>query len=290
MKTPLRAKLFPFALLMALGACQSKPTAQAAPTQAAQAKTAAELLQGVLAEHKALEAMFISSPEAARQLGALNGQMQQRGYFRRVPAQPALDSAESSLRRLAAAKALTVQSLELRPPAETTAPAPAKLAAGQRWNPSLDELRGVVALRIDLQGSLRDAAGFVDALPSEVDRLIVITSREALPGGVSLRGELYFEKPLPPPELVLQWPTLQERLKTAGWSDTDGPALQAKLKADPQLAEFAKQVDLGHQRLPDVRRTLQITADFPRWLLRWKFFEDRAKAATAVQGVRLLGL
>lgn len=290
MNSSFLSKLLTAVALFATAACQA-PTA-GAPAQAAkaQAKSAAELLQGVMAEQQALEAVFLSSPEAARQLGALNGQLQQRGYFRRVPAQPALDSAEASLRRLAASKALTVQALELRAPPETTAPPPVKLSAGQRWNPRLDELRGVASLRIDLQGSLRDAAGFVDALPTEVDRLVVITGREPLAGGVSLRGELYYEKPLPAPELVLQWPTLQERLKSAGWSDTEGPALQAKLKADPQLAEYAKQVELGHQRLPDVRRTLQISADFPRWLLRWKFFEERAKAATAVQGARLLGL
>ena len=285
------------ALVMALAQPACQPAPSSTPANGAMDKvgtgkvaTAADLLQGVLAEHQALEAVFLSSPAAAKALGALNGKLQQQGYFRRVPTQPAVDSAEASLRQLATAKSLQVQALVVQPPAVLATPAPVKLAGGQRWQPTLDDLRGVLQFRLDLQGSPRDAAAFVDALPADVDRLVVITAREALPGGVRLMGELYYEKPLPPPELTLTWPSLADRLATAGWKELEGPALQAKLQADPKLAEFAKQVDLGHQRLPDVRRTLQITADFPRWLLRWKFFEDRAKAASAVQGARLLGL
>lgn len=284
-------------LIAAAGsACQPAPlstaatASTAATTGATKVLSAEELLQGVMAEHKALEAVFLSSPAAAKALGALNGKLQQQGYFRRVPTQPALDSAEASLRQLATAKSLQVQALVLDPPATGATPLPIKLEPGKRWEPTLEDLRGVLKFRLDLQGSLRDAAAFVDALPVEVDRLVVLTSREPLPGGVRLLGELYYEKPLPPPELTLVWPPLKERLITAGWKEVEGPALQAKLQADAKLAEFAKQVEIGHQRMPDVRRTLQITADFPRWLLRWKFFEDRAKVATAVQGARLLGL
>lgn len=274
----------------AASACQPAPPPNSAADAAGKVSSPDELLQGVMAEHKALEAVFLSSPAAAKALGALNGKLQQQGYFRRVPTQPALDSAEASLRQLATANSLQVQALVIDPPADSAAPAPAKLQPGQRWEPTLDQLRGVLKFRLDLQGSLRDAAAFVDALPVEVDRLVVLTSREPLPGGVRLLGELYYEKPLPPPELTLVWPPLKDRLTTAGWKVVEGPALQAKMQADAKLGEFAKQVDIGHQRMPDVRRTLQITADFPRWLLRWKFFEERAKAATAVQGARLLGL
>lgn len=282
--------LLALTLASATAACQPTPQSAAPAQVAAKVLSAEELLQGVLSEHQALEAVFLTSPAAAKSLGALNGKLQQQGYFRRVPTQPALESAESSLRQLASAKAVQVQAFAVTPPAEAAPPPPTKLEPGKRWQPQLDDLRGVLQFRLDLQGSLRDAAGFIDALPGGMDRLVVITSHEALPGGVRLLGELYYEKPLPQPELSLAWPTLKERLTTAGWKDTEGPALQAQLQANPKLAEFAKQVELGHQRLPDVRRTLQITADFPRWLLRWQLFEERAKAVQAVQGARLLGL
>ena len=282
--------LLALALATSALACQPTPQTASPVAQAAKVLSPEELLQGILAEHQALEAVFLTSPAAAKGLGALNGKLQQQAYFRRVPTQPALDSAEASLRQLATAKSLLVVAFTVTPPAELPQPQPTKLAPGQRWQPTLDELRGVLKFRLDLQGSMRDAAGFIDALPSTVDRLVVISSHEALPGGVRLLGELYYEKPLPPPELSLSWPALQERLATAGWKATEGPALQAQLQANPKLAEYAKQVELGHQRVPDVRRTLQITADFPRWLLRWSFFEERAKAVQAVQGTRLLGL
>ena len=139
--------------------------------------------------------------------------------------------------------------------------------------------------------SLHPAAQQVDARTSDefghaqVDRLVIITEREVFSNGAVLKAEAYFERQLPAPEVQLAWPSLAERLRAAGYRDGD-PALQNA----PEFKELKKQVELGQVRLPDVRRLVQISADFPRWQLRWQFFEDRGRAEMTMHGNQIMGL
>lgn len=279
-----RSWLMAWLLALTLLGCQHDTSVTAKGSGTARVPVST-LLATVEAEQKAMEAIFMSGPIASRELGALNGKLQSRGYFRRVPSQPAIDALQSELRMLATAKALTVQALTIDTPPDLAAVQPFKLQLGERWQPKLEALRGVLQLRLDLQGSPRDLAAFIDALPTDCERLIVVTRREELPGGATLHAEAYYERPLPQPEVQLHWPSLDERLRAAGWSPDD-----RAVTGDPQYAALRTQVESGPQRLAEVRRILQISSDFPRWLLRWQFFEERGKAAMAVRGAALIGL
>lgn len=243
-----------------------------------------QLLSGLQAENAALQQIYDSGSEAGRTLGALNGKLQSVGYFRRIPSQPSVELLQTALRKLAVQKLLQIAALEVPAPAEAPPPAPAQVVAGARWKPPLEAFRGTVQVGLDLIGRPADVAAFVDALPEQVDRLLVVTDREPLAGGMRLRLEGYYEKPLPQPDVVLQWPGLQERLVAAGWDPAD-PALAR----DPLLGKLREQVELGQKRLPDVRRVLQISADFPRWQLRWQFFSERAKVEIGTHGAQVIG-
>jgi hypothetical protein len=262
-----------------LSSCQVAPPPPPAPAPLAQ------LLTGVQNENKAFEELHASGPVAAQALGALNGKLQSVGYFRRVPAQPATELLQSALRRLAAQKGLSFKAIEIKAPADRPVPPSAKLAPGQRWEPQVDDFRGVLQLRLDISGAPKDIAAFIDSLPEQVDRLVIITEREVFSNGAVLKAEAYFERQLPAPEVQLAWPSLAERLRAAGYRDGD-PALQNA----PEFKELKKQVELGQVRLPDVRRLVQISADFPRWQLRWQFFEDRGRAEMTMHGNQIMGL
>jgi hypothetical protein len=273
------------AIALSCSACQPAPPTPAALPHASQ--PARVPLQTVLdtarAENKRMENIHDSAYGTGILLGQLNGKLQSHAYFRRIPNDRALEGVESQLRQLAVDKGLTVSRLE-----KHVDPAPPQTAAvtlkpGERWQPTLDQLRGVVQLSVDIQGGAKDIVGYIDALPQAVERLVVVNGASAVPGGVRLMAEAYFERELPAPQIDIRWPTLEDRLDAAGWDAKD-----AKLLADPVYAELKKEVDLGRVRLPDVRRTLQISADFPRWLLRARFFEEKANAALAVRGQAIL--
>ncbi|MBI5608886.1 MAG: hypothetical protein HY902_08385 [Deltaproteobacteria bacterium] len=262
-----------------LAGCQVTPPPPPGPVPLAQ------VLAAVERENKAFEDLHATGPASAQALGALNGKLQSIGYFRRVPAQPTTELLQSALRRLAAQKGLAIKSIDVQMPAERPVPPSQKLAPGQRWEPQLDDLRGVLQLRVDLVGAPKDIAAYIDSLPEQVDRLVVVTEREAFSNGAILKLEAYFERQLPAPEVQLAWPTLAERLRAAGYADGDPAVLAA-----PEYAKLKAQVELGQKRLPDVRRLVQISADFPRWLLRWQFFEERGRAETAVHGSQVMDL
>ncbi len=280
---PVKAALLGLAGVLSI-ACQSQ-TAVPPPAQVSAIARIplARLLDGVVAENKRMEDIHASSYGSGILLGQLNGKLQSHGYFRRVPTDSALDGLESQLRQFAVDKLLTVTRVEKHMVPGGPTPAPVPLKAGQRWQPTVAQLRGVAQVSLDLQGATKDVAAFIDALVQSIERLVVVTGASAIEGGVRLTLETYFERELPPPQVDIRWPTLEERLTAAGWDAND-----SKLQVDPLYTELKKEVLLGRQRLPDVRRTLQITADFPRWLLRYQFFEERAAAAAAVRGADLL--
>lgn len=261
-----------------------QPNAQPSSGQGVARKPVRDLLAQAQSELAQLEAIQMTQQDSAQALGALNGKLQSRGYFRRVPTSPATETLESNLRAIAVDKLLALDRVDLRMAPAPPPPEPVVVRPGQTWQPTLDDLRGIVHLSLDLRGRLEDAAAFIQALPSQCERLVVVTGTESLPGGVRLMAEAYYEHDLPPPRVEIVWPPLEERLRAGGWDPKD-PALAR----NPDFGRLKAAVELGRERLPSVRHTLQITSDFPRWLLRAKFFEERATAAMATRGDLLLG-
>lgn len=276
-------------LLAVFWACAPAPPP--APPPPAPPLDIETLIAAARKDQSAFEAIYASREGAAKELAALNGKLQSTGYFRRVPTRPALESMDAQLRQLATARLLVVTGVHIDLAEEPTPPAAAVIKPGQRWQPTLDELRLTIAVRFDVQGNPRDVARFVDDLPTQVDRLLVLQRVENLasPAGqlpiVRLHLQAYCERALPQPVVDLAWPDVDERLVAAGL-DPKSPAV----RNHPQLPVLVAQVDLGQKRLPDVKRVLSIAADFPRWQLRWQFVHDRATALRAKTGAQWLGL
>lgn len=273
-------------LLLLLGCRSSPPTVPSPPVRGGQGAAPlplAQLLQAVERENQRMEDIHGTQSGAGQLLGQLNGKLNAHGFMRRVPGDIALDGLESQLRQLATTKGLTVNALQTRvlplPPSHLAT----HLQAGERWSPDLDDLRGVVGLTLDLQGARDDVAAYIDALPRNVERLVVVHAAGPVEGGIRLEAEAYYERVLPPPQLDIRWPSLDERLLVAGWQPDD-----PKLRTDPAYEPLRAQVDLGRRRLPDVRKSLQITSDFPRHLLRTKFFDERAAVVSSTRGAELL--
>ncbi|MBM4345209.1 MAG: hypothetical protein FJ100_17705 [Deltaproteobacteria bacterium] len=282
-------KLLEIASIVCLAACT--PVAPPAPPPPAPPLTVEALIAAARKDQAAFEAIYASREGAARELAALNGKLQSTGYFRRVPARPAVESLNSQLRQLATIRLLVVKEAHVDLAEEPTPPSAAVIKPGERWQPRLDDLRLVIPLRLDVQGSARDVARYLDDLPTQVDRLLVVqrVERRPTPAGespiVRLHLEAYCERALPQPELDLHWPGVDERIVAAGL-DPSSPAV----RDHPQLPVLVAQVELGQKRLPDVRRVLSITADFPRWQLRWQFAADRGAAIRAQNGAKLMGI
>ena len=243
----------------------------------------AELLAGVQQELAAMRRILDRGAEGAKALGKMNASFQRRGYFRRVPTGPALAGMRADLRRLATETELRMVGLD-------AVPSPPRqqrdtvLTAGKRWEPKLDDLRGVVQLTMDLQGLPPYVAAFINRLPGAVERMILVTGDESIPGGVRLMAEAYYEHPRQAQDVTLAWPTLRERLLTAGWDPAD-PAL----KSEPAMAPLRKAVAQGRMLVPQVRAALKVVSDFPRWMLREAFFEERSMRVASVRGEILLG-
>ena len=158
------------------------------------------------------------------------------------------------------------------------------LKPGEPWQMSVDDLRGIVQLTIDLTGPPQLVADYINRLPSGVERLVLITGNENLSGGIRLFAEAYYEHPRGPVKVELNWPTMRERLVAAGWSAED-----PKLATDPVAPKLRKAIQRGREQLPDVRGALGVVADFPRWLQRKAFFEAQAMKVAATRGEVLLG-
>ncbi len=286
---PVRSLLsLAFVAALAAGCTAPPPPAPPPPLPPLQVEA---LIAAARKDQAAFEAIYASRESAAKELSALNGKLQSTGYFRRVPSRPAIESLDVQLRQLATARLLVVKALQVDLADEPTPPAAARVKPGERWQPTLDELRLVIPMRLDVVGAPRDVARYLDDLPTNIDRLLVVQRTERLPvvpgesPAVRLHLEAYCERALPQPELELVWLGLDERLSAAGL-DPKTPSV----RDHPQLPVLVAQVDLGHKRLPDVRRVLAIAADFPRWQLRWQFLTERGAAVRAQNGAKLMGL
>jgi len=268
-----------------LGACQTQapPPVVVAKSAPIVRQSIARLLADATKENAELQKIHDTNRASGNALGDLNGKLQSRGYFRRIPTNSAIDSLESSLRAVAAQKILTVVKFSATEVPDAVVAQKNSLKPGQRWVPTIAQYRGIVALRLELGGPIKDIKAFVDLLPLYAERLIVLQKAEKTPNGAVLTGEAYYEREMQPPDVDIRWPTLEERLKAGGWQPND-----PKLPSDPDYAALVKQVEMGRTRMPETRHTLKISADFPRWLLRQKFFDERGKAELAVRGEQLL--
>lgn len=268
---------------LSLVGCPSPPAQE--PTGATQAKplAIAELLKQATLENERMVDLHGTAVGTGGLLGEMNGKMQSHGYFRRVPMDPALDAMDSQIHQAAAANQLQILQYQARVAPISPLPPVVHLQPGQRWLPTLDQLRGMIELRMEIQGRRQDLVAFIDTLPNQVERLIVPGSATWQGGTLTMQAQAYYERSLQAPQVDIRWPGLEERLKDAGWNPQDPQVI-----ADPLLAQLKDQLELGRKRLPDIRRTLTTSADFPRWLLRHDFFEERAAAALAVRGEALL--
>lgn len=280
------------ALSLLLPACQSpgRPAArgaaaaEGAPAPARRAPIGLDkVLAATEAEFAASEQLLMQHGDAARELGRINASFQSVGYFRRVTTDPAVHGLESNLRALAERSGLRLHKLgtQIDPPPVVKTRA---LKPGEVWQPELEELRGVVHLTIDLIGSPPQVAAFINRIVAEVERLVIISGSEDIPGGVRLFGEAYFEHHIVAPKIELIWPTLRQRLVAAGHDPAD-----PKLAQDPSYPRLKELVDAGRGRLPEVIGALKVVSDFPRWHLRRAFFEDRSMVASGMRGEQILG-
>lgn len=263
---------------------EAAPVTSAAKSQAGKAPIPIEkLIEQVTRELHDMGEVWKLDYDTGRLLGRINGNFQEQGYFSRIPSGPATGGVESNIRALASYHALVVENFEARVPEQGAAPERKVLQPGERWQPTEEELFATIPLKIDLQGPVESAAKLIDDMPRRLERLVVVTGDQARAGGVTLHAECWFERALPMPKIDLPWPELEERLEAAGW-DPDDEAVQR----DPQVQQLREMVETGRQRMVDVRNTLAVASDFPRWLLRNKFLEKKSLAAQSVKGSELL--
>ena len=243
-----------------------------------------KLIANVKSELDAMGEIWKLDYETGKLLGTINGRFQLRSYYSRIPTGPAVSGIESNIRQLASHHALIVENFQARVPRRNKLPKAVVLKPGDRWMPKREQLFATIRLEIDLQGSVQAAAKMIDEFPTKLERLVVVTGEQPRPGGVTLFAECWYEWSVPMPKIELPWPELDERLIAAGWNPRD-----PKVINDPQVAQLRELVVTGRKRMVDVRNTLAVAADFPRWFLRNEFFDEKSLAAQAVNGTELLG-
>ncbi len=259
--------------------------AQAAPAGKSAGKKVplGKLIATAQAELATMQKIWDHDYSTGRALGGLNGQFQRSAFFSRIPSIPAMEALRAEIQRLASMHNLIVEKVGADVP-DTRPPVPTVLKPGERWEPTDDELFATIRLEIDLQGPVEAAARFIDTVPTHLERLVVVTGDRARSGGVRLLAECWFERGAPMPKLDLPWLEVEQRLRAAGY-DPDNP----QLADNPQIARLSTIVDTGRRRMNDIKNTLAVASDFPRWFARARFFEAKQVAAGAVKGAELLG-
>lgn len=275
------------ARLLALGllTVALPPSAQAAPPAARMTLAAAH--DAVARDIWAGSELAQLQQKVSRRLSELNGKLQSRAYFDRVPAGAQLVELERSLRLLATKNAIELTKVEAVPDAAKQA-CQRRIRFDQRWKPTDDQLFGKVDLRLHFRGSEDFVARFVDALPGHVGRLVLISGREHGAGGeLVLLGEAWFERECKTPEVDFQWPSLRERLLAGGWQP--GPELDKAL-ASEEGRRTQSLIDDQKRAVEATKRVVLIAVDFPRWLGRWRLIQSRGEAVVATSGRAILGL
>mgnify|MGYP007106917245 CR=1 FL=1 len=261
---------------------EATPTTKVEKVRPSERIALSKLLKKTRADLGDMMRIYLAQGDAAHALGKLNASFQRRGYFRRVPSHPSVVALESNLRELARSNDLDLLAMRHQLEPKPTLKA-VVLKPGERWKPAVEELRGVVRLEIDLKGESSRIASFIDQIVTRVEPLMLVTGDQTIPDGIKLFAETYYEHSLPQPRVHVRWPTLAQRLQEAGWDPKD-----PKLPTNPTYIALRNAIKTGRQRLPEVRETLNISADFPRWFLRRSFFEDRSVAAMSMRGHILL--
>lgn len=244
----------------------------------------AKLIAKTKAELNAMALVWKEDYDTGKLLGRVNGGFQSRGYFSRIPSGPSTGGVESNLRHVASQHGLIIENFSAVVPELDSAPQAAVLKPGERWQPKDEELFATIRLEIDLQGPVAGAAKMINDLPTKLERLVVVTGDQSRAGGVTLYAECWFERPVPMPQIDLPWPELEERLMAAGWDPKD-----SALVGNTEVDQLRVLLETGRLRMVDVRNTLAVAADFPRWFARNKFFDAKSLAASAMNGTEILG-
>jgi hypothetical protein len=237
-----------------------------------------------MAEVTALRAVIGEGAANGRVLGEANGKLQRVAYFRRVPSHPAREALQAELRRSAERAGLRVERLAIdddpRGTAEQEAPL---LRPGERWRVDRGRLIGRLPLQIVLRGAPAAIAAWIDALPTAIERLVLLRQASRVGEAVALQGEAFFERALPAPKVGLDWPPLAEWLRAAGHAPEG-----ASVRAAPGFAALEQAVRIGRELTPDARLVLLSAADLPRWPARAAALAELSAAVAAVKGPALL--
>lgn len=263
-------------------ATAARPAGPAAPVALAQVQDT------VARDLWAIGDMVALRQTIAQRLSKMNGMLHKRAYFERVPEGPQLASLERTLRRVATRNAIELVRLEALQ-GDPPPPCASRLRGDERWAPTMEQLFGRLDLRLHVKGSEVLIARFIDALPEQANRLVIVAGREAVDGEeMILLAEAWFERKCPTPTMEVRWPTLAERLVAGGWQ-ANSPALVQALQS-PEGKVLAAQIEAARSDAEKAAQVIQIGVDFPRWLARWKLITSRGEAAMAVRGRAILGL
>lgn len=266
----------------------SQPTATPLPAGPAAPIPLAQVQDAVARDLWSIADMVGLRQTMAQRLSKMNGMLHKRAYFERVPEGPQLDNLERTLRRVATKNAIELVRMEALA-GETPPPCATRLRGDERWAPTMEQLFGRLDLRLHVKGSEVLIARFIDALPEQVNRLVIVAGREAVDGEeMILLAEAWFERKCPVPTVEVGWPTLAERLVAGGWQ-ANSPALQQALQSREGKA-LAAQIEAARSDAEKASQVIKIGVDFPRWLARWKLITSRGEAAMAVRGRAILGL
>jgi hypothetical protein len=244
----------------------------------------AKLIANTKAELDAMALIWKEDYDTGKLLGRVNGAFQRRGYFSRIPSGPSTGGVESNVRHLASLHGLIVENFTVEVPKFDKNSKGVLLKPGERWQPTDEELFATIRLEIDLQGPIAGAAKMIDEMPTKLERLVLVTGDQSLAGGVTLHAECWFERAVAMPRIDLPWPELDERLEAAGWDPKD-----SALANNTEVDQLKVLLEIGRLRMVDVRNTLTVAADFPRWFARNKFFDAKSLAASSMNGTEILG-
>ncbi|MCO4763531.1 MAG: hypothetical protein KC502_18585 [Myxococcales bacterium] len=254
-------------LSLILSCCAAQPPAPPPPPKPI---PVAKLLEGVQTELAKMQKLYDLRARSGRLLATLNGKLQSRGFSRRVPSQPAEPALASDLRSHATALGLRVTDWKVHVRKMPAVPAKGpNLGPAELWATGAKDLRGVVDARISLVGPRPAIVGFIDRIPNHVERAVLVTGQSPLPNGITLHMQAFYERVQPRPQMVLKWPTLEDRLEAAGWKLND-PALPK----DPSYRKLHEAVKQGRARIPDLRGVMNVAADFPRWFARAELLDE----------------
>ncbi len=292
------------AFLSAFLACEATDAAQegadGAPTAAAPASPSSRLTgrattesaklpisavrAAVEAETRAVRAIVAGTAAIGPLLGGTNRALQERGYFRRVPANPALEALQATLRQGAIAAGLEVRALKVTPDPRASTPLLPRVAADQAWEVKAEDLLGSIALQLDVVADDETIATFLNHLPVRLERLVCAQRLTRQPGGVvRIEALAWHERPAEVVQVDVEWPSADDWLRSAGHDPSD-----PRLRADPELVRLRAAVRLGRELLPDVRAVLISSHDLKRWPARYAALARTSRCVAAADGAALV--